>query len=53
MDIRPIKTDADYDWALAEITQYFDNQTLIALLASTQAATSLLPSGEKVARSAG
>lgn len=26
MDIRPIKTDADYDWALAEITPYFENQ---------------------------
>jgi HTH-type transcriptional regulator/antitoxin HigA len=26
MDIRPIKTEADYDWALAEITQYFENQ---------------------------
>ncbi len=25
MDIRPIKTEADYDWALAEIEQYFDN----------------------------
>jgi HTH-type transcriptional regulator/antitoxin HigA len=26
MDIRPIRTEADYDWALAEITQYFENQ---------------------------
>jgi len=26
MDIRPIKTEADYDWALAEIAQYFENQ---------------------------
>jgi HTH-type transcriptional regulator/antitoxin HigA len=26
MDIRPIRTEADYDWALAEITRYFDNQ---------------------------
>ena len=26
MDIRPIKTEADYDWALAEVTQYFENQ---------------------------
>lgn len=25
MDIRPIKTEADYDWALAEIERYFDN----------------------------
>jgi HTH-type transcriptional regulator/antitoxin HigA len=23
MNIRPIKTEADYDWALAEIEQYF------------------------------
>ena len=23
MDIRPIQTEADYDWALAEIEQYF------------------------------
>jgi HTH-type transcriptional regulator / antitoxin HigA len=23
MDIRPIKTEADYDWALAEIERYF------------------------------
>lgn len=25
-NIRPIKTEADYDWAIAEITAYFDNQ---------------------------
>ncbi len=24
MDIRPIKTEADYDWALTEIEHYFD-----------------------------
>lgn len=24
MDIRPIRTEADYDWALAEIEQYFE-----------------------------
>ena len=24
MDVRPIKTEADYDWALAEIERYFD-----------------------------
>ena len=24
MDIRPIRTEADYDWALAEIEPYFD-----------------------------
>jgi HTH-type transcriptional regulator/antitoxin HigA len=23
MDIRPLRTEADYDWALAEIEQYF------------------------------
>ena len=26
MDIRPIRTQADLDWALAEISRYFDNQ---------------------------
>ncbi|MPL92298.1 HTH-type transcriptional regulator/antitoxin HigA [Rhodobacter sp. 140A] len=26
MDIRPIRTEADHDWALAEIARYFDNQ---------------------------
>lgn len=25
-NIRPIKTDADYDWAIAEITKYFENE---------------------------
>ena len=25
-DIRPIKTEADYDWALAEVARYFENQ---------------------------
>ena len=25
-NIRPIKTEADYEWALAEVTAYFDNQ---------------------------
>jgi len=25
MDVKPIKNDADLDWALAEIEQYFDN----------------------------
>ena len=25
-NIRPIKTEADYDWALAEIEKYFDRQ---------------------------
>lgn len=26
MDIRAIRNEADYDWALKEIEQYFDNQ---------------------------
>ncbi len=26
MDIRPIRTKEDHEWALAEITRYFDNQ---------------------------
>ena len=26
MDVRPIKTEADYEWALAEIDQYFAEQ---------------------------
>lgn len=26
MDIRPIKTEADYDWALKEIERYFDSE---------------------------
>lgn len=26
MDIRPIKTEADYQWALAEVERYFNNQ---------------------------
>ncbi|MGA3401455.1 MAG: helix-turn-helix domain-containing protein [Acetobacteraceae bacterium] len=26
MDIRPLRTEADYDWALAEIEQYFRHQ---------------------------
>jgi HTH-type transcriptional regulator/antitoxin HigA len=26
MDIRPIRNEADYDWALAEIEQYFDKE---------------------------
>jgi HTH-type transcriptional regulator/antitoxin HigA len=26
MDIRPIRTEADYDAALAEIEQFFDNE---------------------------
>ena len=26
MDIRPIRTEADYEWALHEIEQYFDRE---------------------------
>ena len=26
MDVRPLVTEADYDWALAEITAYFNDQ---------------------------
>jgi HTH-type transcriptional regulator/antitoxin HigA len=26
MDIRPIRTEADYDWALTEIETYFEHQ---------------------------
>lgn len=26
MDIRPIVTEADYDWALAEVEQYFEHE---------------------------
>ena len=25
-DIRPIRAEADYDWALAEVEQYFENE---------------------------
>jgi len=26
MDVRPLKTEGDYDWALAEIERYFDTK---------------------------
>lgn len=26
MDVRPIRTEADYDWALKEIERYFDQE---------------------------
>jgi HTH-type transcriptional regulator/antitoxin HigA len=26
MDIRPLNTEADYEWALKEVEQYFDNE---------------------------
>jgi HTH-type transcriptional regulator / antitoxin HigA len=29
MDIRPIRTEADYDWALAEIAPYFDQHPVV------------------------
>ncbi|NKX40349.1 XRE family transcriptional regulator [Rhodobacteraceae bacterium R_SAG2] len=32
MDIRPIRTKEDHEWALAEITKYFDNQPEIGSL---------------------
>lgn len=25
-DIRPIRTEADYEWALGEVAQYFDEE---------------------------
>ena len=28
-NIRPIKTEADYDWAIAEITRYFDHEPAV------------------------
>ena len=29
MDIRPIKTEADYDWALREVEQYFEHEPVL------------------------
>lgn len=26
MDVRPIRTEADYDWALTQVEPYFDNE---------------------------
>ena len=26
MDIHPLRTEADYDWALAEVERYFNDQ---------------------------
>ncbi|RWC84449.1 MAG: type II toxin-antitoxin system HigA family antitoxin [Mesorhizobium sp.] len=31
-NIRPIKTEADYDWAIGEITKYFENEPEIGSL---------------------
>lgn len=31
-NIRPIKTEADYDWAIAEITRYFENEPEVGSL---------------------
>jgi HTH-type transcriptional regulator/antitoxin HigA len=36
MDIRPIKTEADYDWALREIGQYFDNEPALGSKAAAR-----------------
>jgi len=33
-NIRPIKTEDDYEWALAEITQYFDKQPKVGSAAA-------------------
>ena len=50
MDVRPLRTEADYDWALIEISQYFETEpalgsaaadrfdVLSALIASYEAA---------------
>jgi HTH-type transcriptional regulator/antitoxin HigA len=29
MDVRPIRTEADYDWALAEVEAYFDQEPAV------------------------
>ncbi|PBB24584.1 transcriptional regulator [Mesorhizobium sp. WSM4312] len=31
-NIRSLKTEADYDWAIAEITRYFDNEPEVGSL---------------------
>ncbi|OBQ70946.1 helix-turn-helix domain-containing protein [Mesorhizobium erdmanii] len=31
-NIRPLKTEADYDWAIAEITRYFENEPEVGSL---------------------
>lgn len=32
MDIRPLRSEADYDWALAQIAQYFTHQPPLGTL---------------------
>jgi HTH-type transcriptional regulator / antitoxin HigA len=34
MDVRPVRTEADYDWALAEIAPYFDQQPVVGSAAA-------------------
>ncbi|QND55717.1 helix-turn-helix domain-containing protein [Mesorhizobium huakuii] len=31
-NIRPIETEADYDWAIGEITKYFENEPEVGSL---------------------
>lgn len=31
-NIRPVKTEADYDWAIGEITKYFENEPEVGSL---------------------
>lgn len=31
-NIRPIRTESDYEWALAEATQYFENEPRLGSL---------------------
>lgn len=28
-NVRPIRTEADYDWAIAEVTKYFENEPAV------------------------
>jgi HTH-type transcriptional regulator / antitoxin HigA len=28
-NVRPIRTEADYDWAIAEVTKYFENEPMV------------------------
>jgi HTH-type transcriptional regulator/antitoxin HigA len=36
MDIRPIKTEADYDWALREIEHYFEKEPALGSTAAAR-----------------
>ena len=29
MDVRPLHNEQDYDWAIREVTRYFDNEPAI------------------------